>query len=316
MDESGSTWGATLRMRVSVDVNLPLKRVLVIRMPSGDDHMVSFTYERLTNYCYLCGRLGHISKYCGLRFEEGFSDPGTDTPYGPWLRAPLPVRRTTILSRSFTGRNNATPAVEGQRDCSIFGNFGGVQGIRIPMEDVRDRDNRGMDVSSGYEQGGVERNSHNNSLGANFTAPEGEHLAKQQGPHEEDDAGDNGSSHLGLEQIKLIPSVLEGTGQDEEVLAADSMDHNVQTFESGLIQVPLHFAAQGMKQHTRGRRGRRGARGFQMPGSRKRCRGLSIIEPEPEFGQASKRRSREEDVHSPISLVVAAAQHRQSIRKS
>ncbi|KAL0449574.1 UNVERIFIED_CONTAM: hypothetical protein Slati_1513800 [Sesamum latifolium] len=219
MDDLGSTWGATLRMRVSVDVNLHLKRVLKIRTPSGDDHMVSFTYERLTNFCYLCGRLGHISKYCGLRFEEGFSDPGTDT--------------LMVLGS--------------ERPCLSVG-------IRIPMEDVRDRDNRGMEVSSGFEQGGVERNSHNNSPGANFTAPEGEqHLAKQQGPHEEDDAGDSGSSHLGLEQIKLIPSVFEGNGQDEEVLAADSMDHNEQTFGSGLIHVPLRFAAQGMKQHTRGR---------------------------------------------------------------
>ncbi|KAL0413735.1 UNVERIFIED_CONTAM: hypothetical protein Sradi_1575200 [Sesamum radiatum] len=50
MDDSGFSWGAMLRMRVSVDVNIPLKRALRIQTPSGDDHMVTFTYERLTSF--------------------------------------------------------------------------------------------------------------------------------------------------------------------------------------------------------------------------------------------------------------------------
>ncbi|KAL0303028.1 UNVERIFIED_CONTAM: hypothetical protein Sradi_6170900 [Sesamum radiatum] len=88
MDERGCSWGATLRIRVSLNVNAPLKRALKITTPLGSEHLVSFTYERLPNFCYLCGRLGHIGKYCELAFCEGFVDPGNDTPYGPWLRAP------------------------------------------------------------------------------------------------------------------------------------------------------------------------------------------------------------------------------------
>ncbi|KAL0329374.1 UNVERIFIED_CONTAM: hypothetical protein Sradi_4924100 [Sesamum radiatum] len=35
----------------------------------GEEHVVTFTYERLPNFSYLCGCLGHIPKYC-LRQSE------------------------------------------------------------------------------------------------------------------------------------------------------------------------------------------------------------------------------------------------------
>ncbi|KAL0413768.1 UNVERIFIED_CONTAM: hypothetical protein Sradi_1578500 [Sesamum radiatum] len=35
------------------------------------------------------GKLGHIGKYCEVAFAEDFIDPGDDTPYGHWLRAPV-----------------------------------------------------------------------------------------------------------------------------------------------------------------------------------------------------------------------------------
>ncbi|KAL0367991.1 UNVERIFIED_CONTAM: hypothetical protein Scaly_1018000 [Sesamum calycinum] len=87
MDSAGNVWGSSIRIQVSVDVTKPLKRVLKIRTSLGDEHLLSFTYERLPNICYLCGCLGHLSKFCELRFAEDFTDPGEDTPFGPWLRA-------------------------------------------------------------------------------------------------------------------------------------------------------------------------------------------------------------------------------------
>ncbi|KAK4398113.1 hypothetical protein Sango_1286800 [Sesamum angolense] len=81
------SWGSFMRLRVALEVSKPLPRALKIRTVLGDEHLVSFTYERLPNFCYLCGRLGHISKWCDTRFQEGFVEPGEDTPFGPWLRA-------------------------------------------------------------------------------------------------------------------------------------------------------------------------------------------------------------------------------------
>ncbi|KAL0390871.1 UNVERIFIED_CONTAM: hypothetical protein Scaly_0444200 [Sesamum calycinum] len=81
------SWGSFMRLRVAIDVTKPLPRVLKIRTVLGDEHTVTFTYERLPNFCYLCGKLGHISKWCDSRFQSEFVDPGENSPYGPWLRA-------------------------------------------------------------------------------------------------------------------------------------------------------------------------------------------------------------------------------------
>ncbi|KAL0337678.1 UNVERIFIED_CONTAM: hypothetical protein Scaly_2042900 [Sesamum calycinum] len=63
-----------------------------IRTSIEEEQLVTFTYERLPNFCYLCGHLGHIVKYCKTRFRGGFQDPGDNTPYGLWLGAQFPTR--------------------------------------------------------------------------------------------------------------------------------------------------------------------------------------------------------------------------------
>ncbi|KAL0461286.1 UNVERIFIED_CONTAM: hypothetical protein Slati_0016200 [Sesamum latifolium] len=86
-NDSGKAWGASLRIRVAIDVKFPLLRMLSVCSTLGEELVVFLTYERLQNFCYLCGKLGHIPKYCEVRFVDGFVDPGENTPYGPWLRA-------------------------------------------------------------------------------------------------------------------------------------------------------------------------------------------------------------------------------------
>ncbi|KAL0399928.1 UNVERIFIED_CONTAM: hypothetical protein Sradi_2336100 [Sesamum radiatum] len=99
MDDSGRSWGTSLRIRGTslrirsgLNIHLPLKRALKVRSTVGDEILVRLTYKPLPNFCYLCGRLGHIDKYCELRFGEGFQDRGGELPYRSWLRAPNPPR--------------------------------------------------------------------------------------------------------------------------------------------------------------------------------------------------------------------------------
>ncbi|KAK4424848.1 hypothetical protein Salat_1678400 [Sesamum alatum] len=80
------SWSGALRLRILLDVNLPLKWALRLRLPDDHSLVVRLTYERLPNFCYLCGRLGHIQRLRDLQFADGFIDPSVHAPYGPWLR--------------------------------------------------------------------------------------------------------------------------------------------------------------------------------------------------------------------------------------
>ncbi|WJX41610.1 hypothetical protein P8452_28938 [Trifolium repens] len=86
--------GRFLRLKVLIDLRKPLKRGTVIK--SQDRSLkVYFKYERLPNFCFVCGRIGHQLKECdeaGDLEEAGYEDlEEKELGFGPWLRAsPLP----------------------------------------------------------------------------------------------------------------------------------------------------------------------------------------------------------------------------------
>ncbi|KAL0383104.1 UNVERIFIED_CONTAM: hypothetical protein Scaly_0597700 [Sesamum calycinum] len=142
MDDAGHVWGSHMRIRVSIDVTKPLKRVLKIRTTLGDEQLLSFTYERLPNFCYLCGCLGHLSKYCEMRFTDNFADPGDATPYGPWLRAtnlPSGRNRNSAAPRNSPQFSSPSPKCSQNplsrthlRGASVFGSFSSPAAVHSP----------------------------------------------------------------------------------------------------------------------------------------------------------------------------------------
>ncbi|MBA0732667.1 hypothetical protein Gogos_016742, partial [Gossypium gossypioides] len=59
-----------MRIRVQIDVRNPLKRKKQV-MSSGIRSYVKFKYERLSLFCFFCGRLGHNDSYCEARMLLG-----------------------------------------------------------------------------------------------------------------------------------------------------------------------------------------------------------------------------------------------------
>lgn len=52
--------GASLPFCVNIDVTQPLRRMIKILGPNNQEIIVRLAYERLPNFCYYCGVLGHL----------------------------------------------------------------------------------------------------------------------------------------------------------------------------------------------------------------------------------------------------------------
>ncbi|KAH7564851.1 hypothetical protein JRO89_XS09G0041000 [Xanthoceras sorbifolium] len=78
--------GKYIRVRVEIDIGKPLQRFLKVNLgSSAKDVVMLLSYERLPEYCFECGMMGHsIREYdCGL----GPGGRGKDeVAYGLWMR--------------------------------------------------------------------------------------------------------------------------------------------------------------------------------------------------------------------------------------
>lgn len=59
----GVAWGRCFRVRVLIDVTQPLYRGIVVSIGSTKT-TVLFQYEKLSDFCYICGMLDHVDKDC------------------------------------------------------------------------------------------------------------------------------------------------------------------------------------------------------------------------------------------------------------
>ncbi|KAL0449074.1 UNVERIFIED_CONTAM: hypothetical protein Slati_1463800 [Sesamum latifolium] len=103
LDSGGRFWNLSLRIRVGLNANKPLRRLLKLHTVMGAESTISFTYEWLSNLCYWCGHMGHIMKFCECQCEAGFNEKQDPLPFGPWLRATAPA---VLQSRN---SNHPTP---------------------------------------------------------------------------------------------------------------------------------------------------------------------------------------------------------------
>ncbi|KAE9445306.1 hypothetical protein C3L33_22796, partial [Rhododendron williamsianum] len=79
-----------LRIRVWLDVSKPLKKGFFLRRPKEDDLWVKFKYERLSDFCYGCGKISHTVNDC----KERCSFAAKDWVYDGGIRAEFAVVET------------------------------------------------------------------------------------------------------------------------------------------------------------------------------------------------------------------------------
>jgi hypothetical protein len=73
-DESNyyGPWRMYMRIRVALNIAEPLRRSMVLEKEDGTAVNVSFKYERLGVFCYICGIMGHTDSFCPRRLEPGY----------------------------------------------------------------------------------------------------------------------------------------------------------------------------------------------------------------------------------------------------
>ncbi|XP_042950312.1 uncharacterized protein LOC122282425 [Carya illinoinensis] len=77
-------WGEFMRVRICIDVSKPLLRGKQVSLGGLGTYWVRFSYERLPEFCYLCGRIGHVQRDCEQAVERDVLNGSL--PYGQWLR--------------------------------------------------------------------------------------------------------------------------------------------------------------------------------------------------------------------------------------
>ncbi|XP_058733828.1 uncharacterized protein At4g02000-like [Vicia villosa] len=73
-NNNSSLWRQYMRLRVKIDVRNPLKKSTRVKNKGGDWCNVTFKYERLGLFCFVCGRLGHNESKCEIRFAMDNDD--------------------------------------------------------------------------------------------------------------------------------------------------------------------------------------------------------------------------------------------------
>lgn len=88
VDEDG---GSFFRVRVVIDITLPLCRGRLITLPNGGKRWIKFKYERLPSLCYQCRCLNHDDRDYNLWVQSNGTLTVDQQQFGPSLRA-LPYK--------------------------------------------------------------------------------------------------------------------------------------------------------------------------------------------------------------------------------
>ncbi|KAK3204862.1 hypothetical protein Dsin_018908 [Dipteronia sinensis] len=87
--DSKECWGKFIQVKVQIDIQKPLKRWLRLKPDKTDNIVVvALKYERLPEFCFVCGKIGHGIRDCLDEEARTTALDGSVTRYEAWLRAP------------------------------------------------------------------------------------------------------------------------------------------------------------------------------------------------------------------------------------
>lgn len=85
-NNNSSIWREFMRLKIRVDIRKPLKRKKKIVKRDKTEVVVQCKYEKLGDFCFICGLISHTERFCKKKLESTGGEVARD--WGSWLRAP------------------------------------------------------------------------------------------------------------------------------------------------------------------------------------------------------------------------------------
>ncbi|XP_073067166.1 uncharacterized protein [Primulina eburnea] len=165
-ENSGLCVGKFARIRILKNISEPLLKGLYVTIPSSmEEACIVLIYEKLPNFCFGCGKLGHIMRDC----EDGSKDKNA-LPFGNWMRAPMSpaLRRQGINIRRNIGSNSQSDRGDGTESPSDskHGNYNNLLETGQVNSDLAGGKASGDDESEAAPSQGIAESNQSENLGS------------------------------------------------------------------------------------------------------------------------------------------------------
>ncbi|KAK2656771.1 hypothetical protein Ddye_009823 [Dipteronia dyeriana] len=135
---TGECFRKYMRIKVAISVSRPLKRFLLMELKKGKETILLLRYERLPEYCFHCGLIGHSYQECRDKKEDGRKGDTEDESDNWRNKENAPVRGATqhrlpdgggvnLTSERDVGTNYINRGVHGIRNTELEGDISGQE---------------------------------------------------------------------------------------------------------------------------------------------------------------------------------------------